>query len=69
MLRVPSPFVERDEDLIQMAERQLADAEEAYRVDPSDANRRRVIKAWSAVRRARGAGQANSWNELPPRDS
>ena len=41
------------DELIQVAERQLADAEEAYRLGPSDANRRRIMKAWSVVRRAR----------------
>jgi hypothetical protein len=45
--------VERNQEFIQIAERQLADAEEAYRVDPSDANQRRIMRAWSAVRRAR----------------
>jgi cold shock protein len=43
------------EELIQVAERQVADAEEAYRLHPSDANQRRIMKAWSAVRRARDA--------------
>jgi hypothetical protein len=42
-----------DEDLVQIAERALADAEEAYRLDPSDANQRRVMSAWSFVHRAR----------------
>ena len=41
-------------ELIQATERQLADAEEAYRLEPSGANQRRIMKAWSAVRRARG---------------
>jgi hypothetical protein len=41
------------DELIQITERQLADAEEAYRLDPSEANQRRIMKAWSAVRRAR----------------
>lgn len=45
--------VDARNELIQVAERQLADAEEAYRVDPSEANQRRIMKAWSAVRRAR----------------
>ena len=45
--------MERDDELVQIAERQLADAEEAYRHDPSDGNRRRIMKAWSAVRSAR----------------
>ena len=48
--------VDADEELIQVAERQLADAEEAYRLDPSDANQRRIMRAWAAVRRAREAG-------------
>jgi hypothetical protein len=42
-----------NEELIQVTERQLADAEDAYRLDPSDANQRRIMKAWSAVRKAR----------------
>jgi hypothetical protein len=41
------------DDLVQMAERALADAEEAYRLDPSEANQRRVMSAWSFVRKAR----------------
>ncbi|HEX3689577.1 MAG TPA: hypothetical protein VHV28_07770 [Solirubrobacteraceae bacterium] len=48
--------MEPDEELIQITERQLADAEEAYRREPSDANQRRIMKAWSAVREARGTG-------------
>jgi hypothetical protein len=46
--------VDPNHELIQVAERQLADAEEAYRLEPSDANQRRIMKAWSAVRRVRG---------------
>jgi hypothetical protein len=42
-----------DDDLAQIAERALADAEDVYRPDPSDANQRRVTNAWSFVRRAR----------------
>ena len=45
--------MERDE-LIQAAERRLFDAEQAYRADPSDANQRRVMRAWTEVREARG---------------
>src|ERR1700743_1380478 len=45
----------RDE-LIQIAERQLAEAEEAFRRDPSGANQRRIEKAWGAGRDARGEG-------------
>ncbi|HTX11290.1 MAG TPA: hypothetical protein VME22_21900 [Solirubrobacteraceae bacterium] len=41
------------DELVQIAERMLFDAEEAYRLDPSSANQRRVMKAWTAVRRAR----------------
>ena len=47
--------LDANEELIQLTERQLADAEEAYRLDPTDANQRRIMKAWSAVRRAREA--------------
>ena len=47
-----------DADLVQVAERALADAEEAYRLDPSDANQRRVIGAWSFVGRARQSADA-----------
>jgi hypothetical protein len=47
--------VDADEELVQLTERQLADAEEAYRLDPTDANQRRIMKAWSAERRAREA--------------
>jgi len=53
-----------DEDLVQVAERALADAEEAYRVDPSDANQRRVMSAWSFVQRAR----RNAETEHRPRE-
>ena len=45
--------VERD-DLVQVAERALLEAERAYSADPSDANQRRVTRAWSEVREARG---------------
>ncbi|MFL5831543.1 MAG: hypothetical protein ACJ76X_16635 [Solirubrobacteraceae bacterium] len=47
-----------EDDVVQMAERALADAEEAYRVDPSDANQRRVMSAWSFVQRARKRAEA-----------
>jgi hypothetical protein len=40
------------EELVQITERHLADAEEAYRRNPSDANQRRIMSAWTAVRRA-----------------
>jgi hypothetical protein len=42
------------DELIQIAERQLADAEEAYRRDPTEANQRRIMSRWQAVREARG---------------
>jgi hypothetical protein len=57
--------VDTDEELIQLMERQLADAEEAYRLDPSDANQRRITNAWSAVRRAREARERRR-DEPPP---
>jgi hypothetical protein len=47
-----------EDDLVQMAERALADAEEAYRLDPSDANQRRVMSAWSFVQRTRERAEA-----------
>jgi len=59
--------MEADNELIQLAERQLAAAEEAaYRVDPSDANQRRIMRAWTAVRRARGEEQTSPLNPLAP---
>ena len=42
-----------DRELIQLAERMLADAEAAFRLDPTPANERRIQRAWSAVRDAR----------------
>jgi hypothetical protein len=45
-------------ELIQLTERALFDAEQALRVDPTEANRQRVLKAWSAVREARERQQA-----------
>jgi hypothetical protein len=70
---VESPYhltVARDDELIQIAERQLAEAEKAYRSDPSPANQRRIVKCWDAVREARGkqtAGQDDlpSWLTRP----
>jgi hypothetical protein len=59
---VESPYdliVDRDDELIQIAERQLAEAEKAYRSDPSPANQRRIVKRWDAVREARGAQTAD----------
>jgi len=60
---------EVDEELIQLAERQLATAEEAYRLDPSEANQRRIMRAWAAVRRARGEEQTSPLNPLAPPES
>jgi hypothetical protein len=59
---VESPYdliVDRDDELLQIAERQLAEAEKAYRSDPSPANQRRIVKRWGAVREARGAQTAD----------
>lgn len=50
--------VEDQDALIQIAERQLADAEEAFRRDPSDENERRIWRAWSFVRSVRQHGQS-----------
>lgn len=47
-----------DDELVQMAERALADAEAAYRVDPSESNQRRVMSAWSFAQRARRGAAA-----------
>jgi hypothetical protein len=41
-----------------VAERALADAEEAYRLDPSDANQLRVMSAWSLVGKTRQSAEA-----------
>jgi hypothetical protein len=54
-----------DEDLVQVAERALAEGEEAYRQDPSDANQRRVMSAWTFVRRARESAKAERPAPLP----
>jgi hypothetical protein len=59
-------FVDANEELIQLTERQLADAEDEYRLDPSEANQRRIMKAWSAVRRARGEEDASPSNPFRP---
>ena len=45
--------MDSEHELIQLTERALFDAEQALRVDPTEANRQRVLKAWSAVREAR----------------
>jgi hypothetical protein len=56
--------VEPDYELIQIAERQLAEAEEAYRRDPSPANQRLIMNRWDLVRKARG-GRAEV-QDVPP---
>jgi hypothetical protein len=64
---VESPYdltVGREDELIQIAERQLAEAEQAYRSDPSPANQRRIVKRWVAVREARGEQTAGE-DDLP----
>ena len=43
---------------VHMAERALADAEEVYRLEPSEANQRRSMSAWSFVRRERQRAEA-----------
>jgi hypothetical protein len=53
-----------DDELIQMAERQLAEAEEAYRRDPSTTNQRLIMKRWDAVREARGG--RGDLRDVPP---
>src|SRR5579884_2309084 len=52
-VRHPGRMATDAEDLVQIAERALADAEEAYRLDPSETNQRRAMKAWASVRAAR----------------
>lgn len=54
-----------DDELAQMAERALADAEVAYRADPSEANQRRIQSAWSFVQRAR---QGTAGQQMTPDD-
>ncbi len=45
------------DELVQIAERALADAEELLRLAPTEANQRRAMSAWSFVRRAREAAE------------
>jgi hypothetical protein len=60
--------MDRVDELVQIAERQLAAAEETYRLDPSDANQRRIMKAWSVVRRARDRARPTTQaDHLDPR--
>ena len=56
--------VERDE-LVQLAERALFEAEQAYGVDPSPANQRRVMRAWSELREARGEPEDSTAPPFP----
>ena len=44
--------MEDPDELVQIAERALADAEDMLRVAPAEANQRRVMSAWSFVREA-----------------
>jgi hypothetical protein len=60
--------VDDEQELIQLTERALFEAEEALRSDPSEANRRRAMDAWSAVQKARGGdGSADSGEPRPDR--
>lgn len=54
-----------EDELIQITERALYEAEEALRLDPSERNQRRVMEAWTAVRRARD----RAGGDPPPRRS
>ena len=60
-----------DDELVQMAERALADAETAYRIDPSEANQRRIQGAWSFVQRARhgAAGEQTTPDDRASKDA
>lgn len=55
------------DEFVQLSERLLYDAERAYRQDPSEANQRRVMKAWAAVRKAREGERVDEAdvNQLP----
>jgi hypothetical protein len=59
------------DELVQVAERALADAEELLRAAPTEANQRRVMSAWSFVRRAREAADRkhDTSSGEPPTDS
>jgi hypothetical protein len=62
----PTGSAEDADELVQVAERALFDAEEAYRLDPSDANQRRLMQAWSFVRRARDQRAGDTAAEPSP---
>ncbi len=55
-----------DSELVQIAERALADAEQAYRLDPSEEHQRKVMQAWSFVRRAREQACAEQQSSAEP---
>jgi hypothetical protein len=59
------------DELVQVAERALANAEELLRAAPTEANQRRVMSAWAFVRRAREtAGRIRDTSSSePPTDS
>jgi hypothetical protein len=52
-------------DEVQLAKRDLADAEEALRQDPTEANQRRAMNAWLFARRTRESAQQH---DFPPRE-
>jgi hypothetical protein len=54
------------DELVQIAERALADAEAAYRLDPSDANQRKIMRAWSLVQSARERARETTRAGEPP---
>jgi hypothetical protein len=63
------PDVDNADELVQIAERARADAEELLRQAPTEANQRRVMSARSFVRRAREAADRNdSKPGEPPAD-
>ncbi len=53
-------------ELVQITERALFDAEQAYRIDPSEANQRRMMKAWAAVRDARALQREQQTDATTP---
>ena len=55
-------------ELVQIAERALADAEELLRLAPTEANQRRVMSAWFFVRRAREAAERDRLKRSEPGD-
>jgi hypothetical protein len=59
------------DELVQVAERALANAEELLRAAATEANQRRVMSAWAFVRRARQAAgrKCDTSSSEPPTDS